>query len=262
MRQEGEALVLLHKLDLKENALDSFNEALAKYREGEAGDIKAFKFAILHFSQFLELLFKFHVSEAHPLLIYKNPFSKNITKEATIGLWEAIQFLKNEGKALEPKFISDLEWLKTLRNEIEHFSFEMDVAKVRRTLGRLTQAMNEFSSDIADFEIEKFITEPNLAVFLVLADEYKAELAHAQSEAKEAAEDNEVVDCAFCGHPGTASLIGQKYVCQYCKEVDQLIDCCICGAQERRSNARLWNDDDDHDDYACEGCVMRITNMN
>jgi hypothetical protein len=48
-----------HQLDLKENAVDSFNEALTKYREGLSGNAKAFKFAILHLSHSLELLFKY-----------------------------------------------------------------------------------------------------------------------------------------------------------------------------------------------------------
>ena len=38
------------KLDLKSNALDSFNEAIKKFQQGENGDYKAFKFAILHLS--------------------------------------------------------------------------------------------------------------------------------------------------------------------------------------------------------------------
>lgn len=87
-----------HKLDLQENAVDSFNEALTKYWQGLVGDHKAFKFAILHLSHSLELLFKYYVSKAHPLLIYRNPFAKDLKKDnSTIGLWDAVHFLANEG---------------------------------------------------------------------------------------------------------------------------------------------------------------------
>ena len=53
--------LILGLLPNKENALDSFNEALAKYREGEAGKLSAYKFAILHMAHFLELVLKMYV---------------------------------------------------------------------------------------------------------------------------------------------------------------------------------------------------------
>jgi hypothetical protein len=65
-----------HELDLLENAIDSLKEALDKFKEGSDTNRRAYKFAILHYSHFLELLFKYYVSKSHPLLIYKNPFSK------------------------------------------------------------------------------------------------------------------------------------------------------------------------------------------
>ena len=83
-----------HQLDLLENAVDSLNEALRQYDVGKSGSIRSYKFAILHFAHFLELLFKYYVTQSHPLLIYKNPFSKNIKSEKTIGLWEAVPVLK------------------------------------------------------------------------------------------------------------------------------------------------------------------------
>ena len=36
-----------HQLDLLENALDSLVEALHKYDQGDSGDNKAYKFAVL-----------------------------------------------------------------------------------------------------------------------------------------------------------------------------------------------------------------------
>lgn len=101
-----------HELDLLENAVDSLNEALRKYEEGLSGDLRAYKFAILHYSHFIELLFKYYVTESHPLLVYKNPFSKNIKKEKTIGLWEAIQFLKTKEKKLTCHFLMIWNGLK------------------------------------------------------------------------------------------------------------------------------------------------------
>lgn len=97
------------KLDLLANAIDSLREALEKFEQGSDQKVRAYKFSVLHLSHFLELLFKYHVSQSHPLLIYKNPFSKNIAKENTISLWDAIQFLKNEGADFSADFNKDLE---------------------------------------------------------------------------------------------------------------------------------------------------------
>ena len=251
-----------HKLDLRENAVDSFNEALNKYREGLAGNGAAFKFAILHLAHSLELLFKYYVSKSHPLLIYKNPFSKNIAKEPTIGLWDAVQFLANEGHSLEKSFYADLEWLKKLRNDIEHYAFDMDVPTVRKTMGRIVEAINEFHYEIGEEDIEEFVVESNLDLFNELADANERELGDARTDAAELTEDGEVHECKFCGHDDTAAKIGNSIVCQYCKESDEMLSCCICGDSTLRSESVVWNDDHEgHTDYACEACDERIRAM-
>lgn len=87
-----------HQLDLLENALDSLVEALHKYEQGESGDNKAYKFAVLHMSHFMELIFKHYVAQKHPLLIYKEPFAQKLDRNKTITLWEAINFINNESE--------------------------------------------------------------------------------------------------------------------------------------------------------------------
>lgn len=247
-----------HALDLLPNAIDSFNEALSKYRSAEDGDAGAYKFAILHFAHFLELLFKHYVTQVHPLLIYKNPFSANVEKQPTIGLWEAVQFLRNEGHKIEPAFQKDLEWLKTLRNKIEHHKFAMDLPEVRVTLGRLTQALLEFNDYVSDFDVADHIAVANLEVFTTLSDKYRAVIAAAEKQAEEESETGEPELCFQCGN-ATAALVNRVYTCFNCNESDPIIDCCICGIDDRSTNMSVWNDE--HDDYICEGCRQRIAHM-
>lgn len=247
-----------HELELLPNALDSFNEALAKYRAAEDGDARAYKFAILHFAHFLELLFKHYVTQAHPLLIYKNPFAANLEKQQTIGLWEAVQFLHNEGHQIEASFKKDLEWLKNLRNNIEHHKFAMDLSEVRTTLGRLTQALREFNDYVSDFDIAEHITPENLELFTTLSDEYKAAIAAAEKRAEEEADDGEAVHCNNCFNR-TAARKGRAFKCFYCEHDDPLLDCCVCGIVERKSEMSVW--DDVHEDYICHGCQDRIAHL-
>jgi len=117
----------IHELELLDNALDSMSEALSKFEEADAGDHRAYKFAVLHMAHFIELMFKHHIASKHPLLIYKDPFSKKLDKNKTIGLWEVVNFINNESPdTVSPEFRKDLEWIKRLRNEIEHHKFAMD----------------------------------------------------------------------------------------------------------------------------------------
>lgn len=86
-----------HKLDLRGNAIDSLNEGLRRFVEARDEDERAFKFAVLHLAHFLELLLKHAVVLRHPLLVFEKPASRNLHKERTIGLWDAVQTLRNAG---------------------------------------------------------------------------------------------------------------------------------------------------------------------
>lgn len=251
----------LHKLSLLENAVGSFNEALAKYQAAERGDQSANKFAVLHFAHFLELLFKYYVSRSHPLLIYKNPFAKNLEKERTIDLSDAMQFLRNEGKNIDRKFAEDMDWLRSLRNSIEHFQFEMDTNAVRLTLGRLTRALDEFNAHFDEFEIRDHVSAANLKIFEDLSDQYKEKIRQAEARAREIADGGKVECCWDC-FSDAAALQGNSWVCQYCEFNDEIITCSVCGEETRRSLGKVWNDEDPaHVEYACYDCRQRISDM-
>lgn len=243
-----------HKLDLYENALDSFNEALTRFKEGSGGNVKAFKFAIQHLSHSIELLFKSHIAQIHPLLIYKNPFTnKSLDREITIGLWDAVQFLKNSDDPISKDFEADLLWLKKLRNEIEHSRFDMDVPTVRAAMGRLVESVKDFHEHFDD-DLAAFVTKENLPLFEELSDEYKRSLGEARAKASEISKDGETHDCEFCSERGTGATVDGGITCQYCGETNRMIDCVRCGADELASDATVWNDDDGRREYLCSSC--------
>lgn len=250
----------IHKLDLLENAVDSFNEALTQYQKAEQGDKRAYKFAILHFAHFLELLFKHYVTKAHPLLIYKNPFAKSLHQQQTIGLWEAVQFLRNEGKEISSDFLKDIEWLKELRNQIEHHKFEMDIEAAELTLGRLTKALQEFNEFFGDFDIASHVEAKNLQIFEALSYQYREKIKLAQRKAKELSETGDADTCYDCFNE-TAAFINGQWTCQYCEATDQTVECCVCGEDVRQILASIWNDDSPEVvDYICRGCREGIEN--
>ena len=248
-----------HELGLLENALDSLNESLRKFQAGEGGDPRAYKFAVSHFAHSLELLFKYYVAQSHPLLIYKDPFSKNIKNEKTIGLWDAIQFLKNEGRNISANLSNDLKWVKDLRNDIEHHKFEMNVHEVRRTLGRLIRATMEFSAEHDLINLAQKIEPDCKNTFETLADEYRANLAAARAEAPDKSEDDEAYDCSYCGERNTAAMVENAYECLFCKKKVAIIECCVCSASFPETEVSVWNDEHrPHIDYICETCESNI----
>lgn len=266
------------EFDLYENAGDSLNEALAKYEQGKSGSIKSFKFCVQHFSQFFELILKYYVTLSHPLLIYKNPFAKKITDESyTIGLYEAINFLNNEGRSISTKFLNDLEWLKKLRNNIEHHKFSMDVSEVDETIGRLMSALVKFNESHDNINLDKFLTSVQYDLFHDLANTYEGRLKKAESKVDEYRDTLDPTDefdpaliftCDSCGHetiiPDDNSTSGYK--CTFCGIEDSEfieVECGRCGSTWQKSEMVYldWADTG-NPEYYCPVCMHRPDYVN
>jgi len=260
-----------HALDLLPNALDSLAEALAKFEAGDAGDPKAYKFAVLHMAHFIELIFKYHITEKHPLLIYKDPFSKTIDKNKTITLWDAINFINNEdGEAVSTDFRADLEWLKRLRNDIEHHQFTMDVPRVRTTLGRLFRSVLEFLKHYTDIDIQTTIPAQTMATFKVLSDEYEFRLRDAlrDADAVEEAHPGDYQDPdsdparVICDDCGNSTMVVNEdsasgYRCTMCgsEDGDDIpAYCSICAVKCTRGELVFWDNEVGEQEARCYYC--------
>jgi len=265
----------IHELDLLDNALDSLSEALSKFEEGDEGDHKAYKFAVLHLAHFIELIFKDHIASKHPLLIYKDPFSKKLDKNKTIGLWEAVNFINNEAPdTVSPEFRKDLEWIKRLRNEIEHHKFTMDVPQVRTTMGRLFRSVMEFLEEYTEIEIEEHIPRHTNDTFKILSDEYEFSVRDAIRQAEEVEEDNPIdysddpdaapvrLECPECGHLTLVVNEGSEtgYRCTFCQneESDELpANCDICGISTTVGELVYWENEMEQMEGRCYYCSGR-----
>jgi hypothetical protein len=265
-----------HKLDLLDNAMDSLEEALKKFDEGDKGDQRAYKFCVLHMAHFIELIFKHHITEKHPLLIYANPFVENLKPATakTIGLWESVNFINNEDRnAVSGDFKKDLEWLKRLRNDIEHHKFEMDVPTARVTIGRLFRSVVEFLESYGAVDVEAQIPEETRTIFQMLSDEYQLKLHNAlkAADAVEVAHpgaamdpdgDPVRLDCENCGN--FTMVLNDKsstgYRCTFCEneEGDDLpASCTCCSARMTAGDLETWADEDNALEYRCYYCSGR-----
>lgn len=237
-----------HELDLLGNAVDSLKEALVKYRQAQNGERHAFKFVVLHFAHFVELFFKHCVVQAHPLLVYRDPFKRDLRSAQTIGLWEALAFLENDGKVINPGLRKDIEWMKALRNSIEHYQFSMDLDEVEEALGRLMRAVAQFSHDNGFVDLEERIHADVLVIFQRLAKTYSERLESALEKVEEARaeafrgvrpkEYGEVDWCVYrCDECGQDTMIPDDdsstgYRCTFCFETESgsiEVGCGVCG---------------------------------
>jgi len=260
-----------HELDLLENALDSLGEALSKFEDGDDGDEKSYKFAVLHMAHFIELVFKHHISSTHHLLIFKNPFAKKLNQNQTIGLWECINFINNEDPtSITADLRKDLEWIKRLRNDIEHHKFTMNVHEVRNTMGRLFRSVMEFLEDYADIDVESHIPAHTKEIFKVLSDEYEFSIRNAIRNADTVEEENPTgpeaeqvrFDCPDCGHftlvVNDESSTG--FLCTFCgnEESEELLgSCSICGTTVPQGELDYWELDDGGEEARCYYCSGR-----
>ena len=256
------------KLNLFENALDSLNESLEKFKQGEKGDERAYKFCIQHLSHFMELIFKYYVYQCHPLLIYKNPFKKNIKEDDfTINLNDAINFLKNEGRDLPVNFEKDIDWLKKLRNNIEHHKFSMSIDEVKITIGRLINSLVKFDKDNDNINIIEHISKKHYFLFFELGYSYEERLEKSLKSALDYAyhpkhnTDNFAVTCEECNNetmiPEEDSDSG--YRCSFCgtEDSDNIeVLCTYCGSQSPKWQMSSWYTDEAETDvtYMCPGC--------
>lgn len=299
-----------YHLDIKENALDSFNEALAKFEQGENGELRHYKFAILHLSHFLELVLKLYIVSVDTNLVFSKCFRivEKRAKSDSINLLQAFEVLQSEGfdfeEALKPvphphtitldqalefakcekcqitgvdfvdvDFCNDIEWLKGLRNNIEHYQFRLPPKEVRLCIGRLVRGVAEFVDIFSLFDLEKEVGKDSYHVFEVLADEYAHLLKEAERDVAEKEEeayrgvrhkhyvfiDWNVYQCPECSNntmiPSEDSSTGYK--CTFCsnEESDEIeVACDCCGAMESAEEIATWQMDDGTIENRCYFC--------
>ena len=159
-------------------------------------------------------------------------------------------FLTNDGKEFSKGFISDLQWLKKLRNEIEHHKFALNLEEVKEAVGRLIAAINEFDVQHADLKLGNLVDPVNVGTFDELAKTYRLQLQNA-TKAVEAAEKDaykglrhkewgdvrfQIFTCPECDHdtliPNGSSDTG--YRCTFCEneESDEIeVSCGVCDSE-------------------------------
>jgi hypothetical protein len=220
-------------------------------------------------AHFIELLLKHHVSQKHPLLIFASPFAQKLDRTRTIGLWEAINFINNESpESVSEAFRKDLEWLKKLRNDIEHHKFNLNVAQTRKTLGRLFRSVLEFLDKFSEIELDAHVSKEAVRTFRLLSDEYEFERTEAIKAADISEEDLRAqygeaavvrLQCPACDSSTLLMNSGSEtgYRCIFCGEQESEeipAHCDLCGERLTKGDLVYWENEYGDREGRCYFC--------
>jgi hypothetical protein len=137
------------RFDLIGNALDSFLHAV-KHLTGREGDNKGpgdLKRAVRDTVHAIELLLKERLRRVHPAFIWVkvDDYGKDAN---TVGMDDALKRLTAlEGIALTDEQAQVVRSARHLRNQIEHFEFEISAEKAKIVVGSLLSFVFEFADE-------------------------------------------------------------------------------------------------------------------
>jgi HEPN domain-containing protein len=134
-------------MNLLENAYDFLNEAL-RSSERAGQDPQAWKFAVFHAVQAIELLLKARLQAEHPVLIYENvdrpPKTLSLAR-AVDRIAGAARIELSHGE--QRSILRAQKW----RDEIVHYEFEISVFDVKAVFVELYEFLERFHNDHTDF---------------------------------------------------------------------------------------------------------------
>jgi len=247
-----------HSLDLKQNSIDSLEESINFYQLAVADESK-YKFCIILYFHFVELLLKSCIEEINPLLCYVKPYSEKIAKEKTVSWGQAIQVLINSGNSFNADLKKQIISLSKIRNNIIHYKFEYNTNEIRKVITDTMSGLAEFYEDLTGENILDCVNEKTKSLLGEIESEYSRELHLAQAEALEEAdgESDDVKDCEICGSQNTAVWNNEGSLhCFYCEENDRLEECGRCTTECRTSEMSHFGRTEDGDIiYMCDACL-------
>lgn len=230
------------ELGLFENAIDSLECALENYEKAvgdENSQEKHFKQSLLNIGLYVELSFKFFISEFHPLLIYKDAFSDKKKLDKTISLDESINFMFRDDKYKDfqtTDFKRHLKSLQDIYNQVKHHKLKTELRQFNLWTGEVLYVIDKLYS-VHKTNISTIIANNNKALeatYINVLANYNNELLlikQAEAKANKKAEkfiqvtkyDDPLADYAeayrYCPHCNNHTLVydeeSEEFHCTY-----------------------------------------------
>lgn len=145
-------------MGLRENAYDFLNESLRGAVEAERRS-HAWKFAVLHVVQALELLLKARLQVEHWSLVYESVDRR----DRTVTLAQAVERIRGVARIqLTPREERAIRRAQKWRDPIVHFEWEMNEQHVKFVYGQLFEFLTRFHDEHTDFGALHSFIEPEL----------------------------------------------------------------------------------------------------
>lgn len=142
-------------LNLLENGVDFVKEALETYFLHDTGDARAIKYTILNMWSGTLLLLKERLRRIKPELVFTNPSKASLVGAKTVSFDALIVRLTANGVSIASDAMATLRSIQNVRNSLEHYDLQVDLAQARAITGSLLCFLHTFCWTELGFFIEE-----------------------------------------------------------------------------------------------------------
>jgi hypothetical protein len=159
------------EMDLRDNAYDFVNESLRAAQRAEQF-ARAWKFAIVHIVQAIELVLKERLRQEHPVLVWENVDRQKHTVSLTLAVSRITGALSIQLTAREMDAINKA---RRWRDLMIHYEFALDVQEAKAIYARLFEFVTAFHAEHLGGELHAHISEELWAKEAELIDFFRSE---------------------------------------------------------------------------------------
>lgn len=237
--------------DLLTNAQDSLAHAINHIVEDKSES--KWKIAVREVTHVIELILKERLRRAHPAFLWVRVEDLNNPDKSTVTIDQARTRLDRICQVrMTPEASKTLELCKKLRNQIEHFEFQLDEAGAKAIVARLVSFIFSFTAQHLEVDWEKDFRKDDRWKALIAIKEFVEE--HEKVLQKRLQRESlPTTECPAC-YSSVFNLDAEK--CELCGHEERQVECCCCGRCVWESDAELTVvDEEGSQEYVCTTCI-------
>lgn len=226
-------------LDIEANALSSLRHGIDHFVAYDTNP-SDLKFALIHVFHAVELFLKARLAKEHHLLIYAKPESMITGDSYTVGFDALVARLRNAGISFQREDLESLDFLRKIRNSIEHHEIKANRDEVKAYIGRAARFLERFINDELALILQNEVDDPTYQTLKEAIYSYKERVERAKSELENSLPGDPkdrmeygIESCPECGEntiviPDDTSNDGRVH-CFFCGERFSFEACDRCG---------------------------------
>lgn len=224
----------MNTFNLVENALDSFEHAIAHLTNTAGVTPGDFKRVIVDLSHVAELLFKERLRRIHPAFVLSNVDKYPSTTAFTVSAKDALHRLIKIGEVeFSDADESALKTIREKRNEIEHYEFEISEVEAKVLIGNVLVFIFKFSCNELGLNwAERRLNDAKWSKLNEYAEFFEAERDRIIEEICDGG--IATIECPLCFNE---TFDVEAAVCLLCGHREDVFQCSRCEREYLISNA-------------------------